>query len=69
MLMDCDNYSGDVDTVAAIAMGAASWSPEYKKDLDPNLTLLLEQRRNGPCAATFLRELDERLETIALANL
>jgi ADP-ribosylglycohydrolase len=58
LLMDCVNFTGDVDTVGAIAMAAASCSREYEQDLPENLRLCLE---NGPFGRDYLAELNRRL--------
>jgi ADP-ribosylglycohydrolase len=58
LLRDCVNFTGDVDTVGAIAMAAASCSREYEQDLPHNLRLTLE---NGPFGRDYLVELDRRL--------
>lgn len=52
------DFGGDVDTVAAIAMGAASWSRDIERDIPKALEDGLEA---GPFGAPFLRDLDERL--------
>lgn len=52
------SYGGDTDTVATIAMAAASWSREIKKNLPPNLMRKLEQGRYG---LPYLAELDYKL--------
>jgi ADP-ribosyl-[dinitrogen reductase] hydrolase len=58
LLKDCVNFTGDVDTVAAMAMAAASCSEEYEQDLPENLRLTLE---NGTFGRDYLVELDRRL--------
>jgi ADP-ribosyl-[dinitrogen reductase] hydrolase len=58
LLHDCVEFGGDVDTVAAIALGAASMSEDYAADLPPTLALGLE---NGPFGRDFIRALDQRL--------
>ncbi len=58
LLKDCVNFTGDVDTVAAIAMAAASCSQEYEQDLPENLQLMLE---NGPFGRDYIIRLDQRL--------
>jgi ADP-ribosyl-[dinitrogen reductase] hydrolase len=50
--------TGDVDTVAALALGAAAASPEVKQDLPDVLVKGLE---NGTYGREFLRALDQRL--------
>ncbi len=58
LLIDCVAFTGDVDTVATIALAAASCSPEYEQDLPPSLLSTLE---NGPYGRDYLGELDRRL--------
>ncbi|MFT3775725.1 MAG: ADP-ribosylglycohydrolase family protein [Minicystis sp.] len=58
LLRDCVEFGGDVDTVAAIALGAASMSEDYARDLPEALVDGLE---NGPFGRDFLRSLDRRL--------
>jgi ADP-ribosylglycohydrolase len=62
LLRDCVAFTGDVDTVAAIALGAASCSDEYEKDLP---THLVESLENGPCGRDFLIDLDRQLLALA----
>lgn len=58
LLRDCVDFTGDVDTVATIALGAASSSKEIVADLPENLKLNLE---NGAYGRDYLRELDKQL--------
>jgi ADP-ribosyl-[dinitrogen reductase] hydrolase len=58
LLVDCVNFSGDVDSVAAIAMGLASLSAEYVCDVPNVLRHGLEDETYG---ATFLHGLDAAL--------
>lgn len=58
MLKAAIDYTGDVDTVATIAMGAAACSQEVEHDLPDHL---FEQLENGPYGLGFLRELDRAL--------
>jgi ADP-ribosyl-[dinitrogen reductase] hydrolase len=51
-------FTGDVDTVATIALAAASWSPEIKNDLDPGLYDGLE---NGKYGHDYMKWLDNQL--------
>lgn len=53
---------GDVDTVAAVALGIASTNPYYINDLHPDLYTGLE---NGAFGQEYLREVDEQLMMIA----
>lgn len=54
-------FTGDVDTVASIAMSAASWSDEIKKDLPQKLYDGLE---NGKYGRDYLISLDEKLKNL-----
>ncbi|MBK9940647.1 MAG: ADP-ribosylglycohydrolase family protein [Kouleothrix sp.] len=58
MLQDCINFTGDVDTVAAIALGAASCSKEVTHDLPPHLVYALE---DGPYGRSYIEVLDRQL--------
>ncbi|MFI1382534.1 ADP-ribosylglycohydrolase family protein [Embleya sp. NPDC020886] len=58
LLKACVAYTGDVDTVATIALAAASCSAEYTRDLPPALVAGLE---NGPYGREHLAGLDARL--------
>lgn len=58
LLIDCINFTGDVDTVATIALAAASNSNEYQQDLPQNLIVTLE---NGKYGQDYLIELDKKL--------
>jgi ADP-ribosyl-[dinitrogen reductase] hydrolase len=59
ILRACIAFTGDVDTVATIALAAASCSPEVRQDLSDNLTLLYLE--NGTYGQEYIRQLDERL--------
>lgn len=58
LLKTCIQFSGDVDTVAAIALAAGSCSPEIAQDLPPHLSDGLE---NGPYGREYIRRLDRQL--------
>lgn len=58
ILWQCVAYTGDVDTVAAIAMGPASCSKEIKQNLPQQLYEGLER---GAYGYNYLRQLDEQL--------
>jgi ADP-ribosylglycohydrolase len=58
LLKDCIAFTGDVDTVATIALAAASCSEEYEQDLPPSLVAALE---NGPFGRDYLVGLDRQL--------
>lgn len=60
ILWQCCEYAGDTDTVAAIAMGIASWSKEIKQDLPKALVLSLDA--NGQYGRKFLEDLDNQLK-------
>lgn len=59
VLKSCIDYAGDTDTVAAIAMAAASQSKEIVQDLPENLFNGLE---NGTYGRDYIIKLDEQLE-------
>ncbi len=61
MLRRCVDFTGDVDTVAAIALGAGAHSTELAQDLPANLVDGLE---NGPYGRDYLITLDARLMAI-----
>jgi ADP-ribosylglycohydrolase len=52
-------FTGDTDTVAAIAVGAAANSPEIARDLPQQL---IDDLENGEYGRDYLMELDRRLE-------
>ncbi|MBI3229892.1 MAG: ADP-ribosylglycohydrolase family protein [Burkholderiales bacterium] len=58
LLRDCVNFGGDVDSVAAIAMGLASLTDEYEKDIPVTLLSHLE---NGAYGKNYLHQLDAQL--------
>jgi ADP-ribosyl-[dinitrogen reductase] hydrolase len=58
LLRDCIAFTGDVDTVATIALAAASCSSEYEQDLPESLVAGLE---NGAYGRDYLVDLDRRL--------
>lgn len=58
LLRDCINFGGDVDSVAAIALGLASLSPEYSADLP---SVLLETLEDDAFGKRFLAQLDHAL--------
>lgn len=51
-------FTGDVDTVATIALAAGSRSPQIEQDLPEALLIGLE---HGPFGCDYLRDLDARL--------
>ncbi|MCE7010445.1 ADP-ribosylglycohydrolase family protein [Kibdelosporangium philippinense] len=58
LLRDCVAFTGDVDTVATVALAAASRSVEYTQDLPESLVEGLE---NGPYGREYLAQLNSRL--------
>lgn len=58
LLKICVNYTGDVDTVATIALAAASQSNEIIKDIPSVLILDLE---DGEYGRTYIEGLDKKL--------
>ncbi len=58
LLQACINFSGDVDTVAAIALAAGSCSREIAQDLPEHLNFGLEA---GTYGREYLLELDKKL--------
>ena len=58
LLRACVAYTGDVDTVATVALAAASCSREYERDLPESLLSGLE---NGGYGRDYLVDLDARL--------
>lgn len=58
ILLACIGFEGDVDTVAAVALGAASCSDEVAQDLPAHLYDTLE---NGRFGRDYLATLDARL--------
>jgi len=60
LLRACINLGGDVDSVAAIAMGLASLTPEYTADIPASLLSCLE---NGNYGSIYLRQIDAALAT------
>jgi ADP-ribosylglycohydrolase len=58
LLKDCIAFTGDVDTVATIALAAAAHSREYTQDLPAHLVQTLE---NGTYGRDYITALDQRL--------
>lgn len=58
ILRACIAYTGDVDTVATVALAAGSCSPEVAQDLP---TVLVEGLERGAFGQAYLTELDLRL--------
>ncbi|MFN6566971.1 ADP-ribosylglycohydrolase family protein [Dendronalium sp. ChiSLP03b] len=61
LLQDCIAFTGDVDTVAAIALAAGSCSEEISQDIPSHLVTGLE---NGPYGRDYLIELDKQLMSV-----
>ncbi len=62
LLRSCIDFQGDVDTVAALALGLASFTIEYQADLPSQLYQDLE---DGPYGRAYLGVLESRLSTIS----
>jgi ADP-ribosyl-[dinitrogen reductase] hydrolase len=60
LLQACVAFTGDVDTVAAMALAAGSCSSEIMQDLP---TLLLDGLENGIYGREYIQELDTKLMT------
>lgn len=58
LLKTCVQFSGDVDTVAAIALAAGSCSAEIAQDLPAHL---FEQLENGKYGRDYIQRLDTQL--------
>lgn len=58
LLSGCVAFSGDVDTVATIALAAASWSVDYKHDLPK---ALIEGLETGAYGRAYLEVIDQQL--------
>lgn len=58
LLRACVEFTGDVDTVAAIALGAGSLSQEFDRDLP---RVLVDHLEDGPYGRRYLEQLDQRL--------
>jgi ADP-ribosyl-[dinitrogen reductase] hydrolase len=58
ILSACVAFTGDVDTVATVALAAAARSAEVEQDLP---AVLVDGLENGPYGRDYLRELDGRL--------
>jgi len=61
VLKMCIQFSGDVDTVAAIALAAGSCSPEITQDLPVHL---FDELENGQYGRDYIRLLDRQLMAI-----
>jgi ADP-ribosyl-[dinitrogen reductase] hydrolase len=65
MLISCIDFQGDVDTVAAIAMGPAALAVEIANDIPETLRRGLE---NGPWGRPYLQRRDAELVDFARKN-
>jgi ADP-ribosylglycohydrolase len=63
LLKNCINYTGDVDTVAAIALAAGSCSEEITQDLPVHL---IENLEDGAYGRDYIIELDKRLMSLVI---
>ncbi|OUL33041.1 ADP-ribosylglycohydrolase [Nostoc sp. T09] len=61
LLQDCIAFTGDVDTVATIALAAGSCSEEIRQDIPIHLVTSLE---NGAYGRDYLIELDKQLMSL-----
>lgn len=58
LLKTCVDFTGDVDTVAAMALAAGSCSKEIVQNLP---SVLIENLENGPYGRDYIRALDTKL--------
>jgi len=65
LLKVCIAFTGDVDTVAAIALAAGSCSEEIAQDIPEHLVWTLEGGRYG---RDYLIALDRQLDALAESN-
>ena len=63
MLRGCIDYAGDVDTVATIALAAASCSKDVANNLPEHLILGLE---NGPFGREYIARMDAELMALVI---
>ncbi|MCX4025860.1 ADP-ribosylglycohydrolase family protein [Endozoicomonas sp. SM1973] len=63
ILKQCVDYTGDVDTVATIALAAASCSQEVNQDLPE---VLYSELENGQFGLKYLQKLDQNLKNILI---
>jgi ADP-ribosyl-[dinitrogen reductase] hydrolase len=66
LLKKCVSYTGDVDSVATIALASASGSPAFTRDLPGNLWQGLE---NSEFGIQYLIDLDRRVRDITNASM
>jgi len=60
VLQNCISYCGDVDTVATIALAAASWATDIEQDIQAN-NPLWDGLENGTFGRDYLSTLEEKL--------
>ncbi|MEH2067566.1 MAG: ADP-ribosylglycohydrolase family protein [Nostoc sp.] len=65
LLQDCIAFTGDVDTVAAIALAAGSCSEEITQDIPQHLVTGLE---NGAYGRDYLIRLDRQLMNLVISG-
>ncbi|WP_138497320.1 ADP-ribosylglycohydrolase family protein [Nostoc sp. PA-18-2419] len=65
LLQDCIAFTGDVDTVAAIALAAGSCSEEITQDIPQHLVTNLE---NGAYGRDYLIQLDLQLMNLVISG-
>ncbi len=65
LLKACIDYRGDVDTVATIALAAASCSTDITQNLPQHLVLSLE---NGDYGREYITDLDSRLMALVVSD-
>lgn len=58
LLLACVDFGGDVDSVAAIALGLASLTADYESDLP---AFLYEELEDGPYGKRFIKDLEARI--------
>lgn len=58
LLIDCINFTGDVDTVATIALGCAAHCVEIEQDLPEHLIMSMENKTYG---REYIQQLDAQL--------
>ncbi|MHC5594907.1 MAG: hypothetical protein ACYTXC_02870 [Nostoc sp.] len=66
LLQDCIAFTGDVDTVGAIALAAGSCSQEISQDIPHHLVTDLE---NGAYGRDYLISLDKQLMSLVDKNI
>lgn len=59
LLRECVEYTGDVDTVASLALGAATCCWDYRRDLP---AVLWDNLEDGPFGKTYLTSIQAKLD-------